>query len=54
MEHREESIPAFEVTGLQIRTSNAQVLAFYRSLGYLADDVVCLGKRLVPDLPPSA
>jgi ribosomal protein S18 acetylase RimI-like enzyme len=39
---------------MQIRTSNAQVLAFYRSLGYLADDVVCLGKRLVPDLPPSA
>ena len=39
---------------MQIRTSNAEVLAFYRRLGYLTDDVVCLGKRLIPDLPPAA
>ncbi|MEO8543122.1 MAG: GNAT family acetyltransferase [Betaproteobacteria bacterium] len=36
---------------LQIRSSNAQVLAFYRALGYLTDDVVSLGKRLISDLP---
>ena len=34
---------------LQIRTSNAAVLAFYARLGYLADDVVSLGKRLIVD-----
>jgi ribosomal protein S18 acetylase RimI-like enzyme len=34
---------------LQIRTSNAQVLAFYRAIGYLEDDVVSLGKRLESD-----
>jgi ribosomal protein S18 acetylase RimI-like enzyme len=39
---------------MQIRASNAQVLAFYRRLGYVADDVVCLGKRLIPDQAPSA
>ena len=34
---------------LQLRKSNAQALGFYRSLGYLEDEVVSLGKRLVPD-----
>ena len=34
---------------LQIRSSNDAVLAFYRRLGYLDDDVVCLGKRLISD-----
>jgi len=33
-------------------SSNTGVLAFYRSLGYLQDDVVSMGKRLVED-PPS-
>ena len=34
---------------LQIRSSNAQVLAFYERLGYGRDDVVSLGRRLIPD-----
>ncbi len=34
---------------LQVRTSNTSVLDFYRHLGYGRDDVVGLGKRLIPD-----
>lgn len=34
---------------LQVRTSNAGVLAFYRAIGFLNDDVVSLGKRLLHD-----
>ena len=34
---------------LQIRRSNADVVAFYRSIGYAEDDVVSMGKRLVED-----
>jgi ribosomal protein S18 acetylase RimI-like enzyme len=34
---------------LQIRSSNAAVIAFYKTLGYAADDVVSLGKRLISD-----
>lgn len=34
---------------LQVRTSNAHVLAFYRAIGFLPDDVVSLGKRLEHD-----
>ena len=34
---------------LQVRASNAQVLAFYQSLGYQDDQVVSMGKRLIPD-----
>lgn len=36
---------------LQVRTSNAAVLAFYRAVGYLQDEVVSLGKRLEQDRP---
>jgi ribosomal protein S18 acetylase RimI-like enzyme len=36
---------------LQVRTSNAGVIAFYRSIGYVLDDVVSLGKRLEEDGP---
>ncbi|WP_341938336.1 GNAT family acetyltransferase [Marinimicrobium sp. C2-29] len=32
-----------------VRSSNEQVLKFYSHLGYALDDVVCLGKRLIPD-----
>jgi len=32
-----------------IRSSNEKVLAFYSSLGYITDDVVSVGKRLIPD-----
>jgi ribosomal protein S18 acetylase RimI-like enzyme len=35
---------------LQVRRSNAQVIGFYQSLGYGQDDVLSLGKRLIPDL----
>ena len=35
---------------LQIRTSNVEVIAFYRSLGYQQDDAVSFGKRLISDL----
>lgn len=34
---------------LQIRSSNAEVLAFYRKLGYMQDDVISLGRRLIHD-----
>ncbi|MBM7830155.1 ribosomal protein S18 acetylase RimI-like enzyme [Agromyces cerinus] len=34
---------------LQVRSTNAGVIAFYRSLGYQVDDVTSLGKRLIPD-----
>lgn len=34
---------------LQIRTSNADVIAFYQRLGYRLDEAVCLGKRLIVD-----
>ena len=34
---------------LQVRASNTPVLAFYQSLGYQQDQVVSLGKRLIPD-----
>lgn len=33
----------------QVRSSNESVLAFYRHLGYVQDDVVTLGRRLIPD-----
>lgn len=32
-----------------VRTSNKRVLAFYKHLGYETDDVISLGKRLIPD-----
>jgi len=34
---------------LQIRTSNASVIEFYRSIGYAQDDVVSFGRRLIAD-----
>jgi ribosomal protein S18 acetylase RimI-like enzyme len=34
---------------LQVRSSNGAVLRFYDSLGYSRDDVVGMGKRLIPD-----
>ena len=36
---------------LQVRTSNTAVIQFYKKLGFSDDDVVSLGKRLVPDPP---
>jgi ribosomal protein S18 acetylase RimI-like enzyme len=34
---------------LMVRSANAEVVAFYRRLGYAPDEVVALGKRLIPD-----
>jgi ribosomal protein S18 acetylase RimI-like enzyme len=39
---------------LQIRTSNTDVIAFYKQIGYTIDDVVSMGKRLIPDQEPTA
>jgi ribosomal protein S18 acetylase RimI-like enzyme len=35
---------------LQIRSGNSAVISFYNSLGYEQDQVVSLGKRLIPDM----
>ena len=32
-----------------VRSSNAEVMKFYNRLGYVTDDVVNVGKRLIPD-----
>jgi len=34
---------------LLVRGSNAAVIEFYKRLGYAQDDVVSLGRRLIPD-----
>ena len=34
---------------LQVRTANTEVLAFYKSIGYVVDETVSMGKRLIPD-----
>ena len=34
---------------LQVRSSNSDVIGFYRSIGYAVDDVVSMGKRLEQD-----
>lgn len=34
---------------LQVRSSNAAVVAFYEHLGYRIDDTIDLGKRLIED-----
>lgn len=36
---------------LQVRATNAAVIAFYERLGFVRDDVLSLGKRLIPDVP---
>ncbi len=36
---------------LQVRKTNATVIAFYESLGFAVDEVVSLGKRLKDDEP---
>jgi ribosomal protein S18 acetylase RimI-like enzyme len=37
---------------LLVRSSNAEVIEFYRKLGYVQDDVVSLGRRLIHDQRP--
>ena len=34
---------------LQIRATNSTVIAFYAGLGYAQDEVVSMGRRLIPD-----
>ena len=34
---------------LQVRTTNAEVVDFYKAIGFRADEVISLGKRLVQD-----
>ena len=34
---------------VQVRSANAEAMAFYRRLGYVADEAIALGKRLIPD-----
>lgn len=34
---------------LQVRAGNEEIIAFYRSLGYVQDEVVSLGRRLIED-----
>ena len=36
---------------IQVRTANSEALGFYRSLGYVQDEAVSFGKRLIPDPP---
>jgi ribosomal protein S18 acetylase RimI-like enzyme len=36
---------------LQVRTANAQVIEFYKTIGFKIDDVVSMGKRLETDEP---
>ena len=37
---------------LQVRTSNPQAIEFYRRIGYVQDEAVSLGKRLISDRLP--
>jgi ribosomal protein S18 acetylase RimI-like enzyme len=53
MEHaeallRERGCPKIN---LQVRSTNQQVIDFYRSIGFATDDVLSMGKRLVTDEP---
>ena len=38
---------------LLVRSSNTDVVAFYARLGYVQDDVISLGKRLINDETPN-
>jgi hypothetical protein len=38
---------------LLVRSSNKEVIEFYGKLGYVQDDVVSLGRRLIHDETPS-
>jgi hypothetical protein len=34
---------------MQVRTSNQDVIAFYCAIGFNVDDVLSMGKRIIPD-----
>ena len=52
MQHIEQALGALGCPKLNIvvRSSNTSVLSFYKHLGYEKDDVVSIGKRLIPDI----
>jgi len=37
---------------LQVRSANGGALAFYRRVGYVQDDVISMGKRMISDEAP--
>jgi ribosomal protein S18 acetylase RimI-like enzyme len=54
VDHVEEALHALGCpkVSIQVRSSNAQVVAFYEHLGYTVDDTIDLGKRLIADPAP--
>jgi ribosomal protein S18 acetylase RimI-like enzyme len=36
---------------IQVRNTNFAVIAFYQKLGFLTDEVISMGKRLIEDTP---
>jgi ribosomal protein S18 acetylase RimI-like enzyme len=50
MQHVEKELLArgCPKVNLQVRASNTEALAYYRHLGYVEDESVSLGKRLIP------
>ena len=55
MERIEEGLHAMGCPkiNVQVRKTNAGVVAFYQSLGYAEDNVTSLGKRLEDDEQPA-
>jgi ribosomal protein S18 acetylase RimI-like enzyme len=51
MEHAEKLLreAGCPKINLQVRSSNSEVIEFYRRIGYAVDDVVSMGKRLIHD-----
>lgn len=39
---------------LAVRSSNSEAVGFYRQLGYVQDEVVSMGKRLIHDAAPNS
>lgn len=56
MQHAESLLRAADCPkiNLQVRGTNAAVIAFYESIGFAVDNVVGMGKRLEHDTPPNA
>lgn len=52
MEHVEELLKmrGCPKLNLQVRATNSAVVRFYERLGYHIDEVISLGKRLIPDV----
>jgi ribosomal protein S18 acetylase RimI-like enzyme len=53
MQHVENSLSArgCPKLNLQIRATNRDAVAFYERLGYIEDEVISYGKRLIQDTP---